>query len=237
MRVLSGFFGAARLSLAGLGCFGAQLLSASPVLFDSAADLLIHAPDTHFENFEVLEKDNRASQHDGFSLEGFDVLASAKKLGVYNRKSAGQAATDGQQYIKYSPEPGGSTLTFNFPSPVNTFGVSVIDWGERGVGELSLLASGVGVVHGLQTPQLDSGVAFLGVQLTSPVDSLQLMHDLSSESWAFDGVYYGFDARAHQAGFDNQTTSMAAENSVDVSEPGALFLVGLACLWLRRGVQ
>lgn len=233
-----------RMGVMGLGALVASVSAGSPILFDSAAELLTEQPDLQFESFELLKKDNRSSRRSSISVPGFDVVASAKKLGVYDRKSAGQGPVDGRQYVKYSPESGGSSLTFNFTSPINIFGISVIDWGERGAGALSVVASGFGAVHGLQTPQLDGGIAFLGVKLLSPVPWVQLSHDLSGESWAFDGVYFGrgsddaltsVSSQANLAlGHSGISASLPGSSAASVSEPGALFVVGLMCLGLRR---
>lgn len=222
--------------LLGVSGLAVNLAVATPIIFDAAEDLSAGAAEVHFESFESLENDTRTNQHSGFDLPGVQVSASAKKLAVFNRKSAGQAAVDGRQYVKYSSEAGGSTLTFSFTSPVDIFGLSVIDWGERGDGVLSLLAGKFGAVHGLTTPQVDGGVAFLGVQLTSPISWISLKHNLSQESWAFDGLYFGVSTNAIDTMNEASAAIVPEVTATAVSEPGVALLFGLPFLMccLRR---
>lgn len=224
--------------------FCADYALATPVVYASSGDLASAAPTTLLESFEGISADRRVNQHDVLNLEDLTVKASAKRMAVYNRESAGQAAVTGNQYVKYSRESGGSQVTFDFESPVDIFGVSVIDWGERGQGALSLLAEGFGQVHHVETPQPDAGVTFLGIQLPAPVSWFQIVHDLSSESWAFDDVYYGLlsasltnNSLISGTVSDTVPSAVSSVDAVAVSEPGWLAVLGLACLGLRRKLR
>lgn len=227
-----------------LSCVGSAW--AGPSVLASPTDLLASAPEALFESFEGVAADNRANQQEALVLDGVTVMASAKKMAVYNRKSAGQASVTGKQYVKYSRESNGSSVTFDFDQPVDIFGLSIIDWGERGKGALSLWTPDGEAVQRWVTPQPDAAVKFMGVELDAPVPWLRLSHDLSSESWAFDDLYFGLAASTVTSEIEGEPRgegegefsasaklSERAETAT-LPEPMGLSLLGFACLVLAR---
>lgn len=149
------------------------------------------------ESFEFLPVDSRTAQHTQLDLSGFSLLAPSSNLSVFKKKSSGQAATDGDNYVKYSSSStDGGAFTLNFLNPVNWVGLNIIDWGERGIGELSLSASSGEALLIATTPQDDASVLFAGIASSLPLDFITISHDLPRESWALDEVYFGLEHKA-----------------------------------------
>jgi hypothetical protein len=144
------------------------------------------------ESFEGLSTGSGNS----FSLPGFGVQiqSNANPAGrIRNAPNSGRYATDGQQYLEVNSYYGTSTLTFNFGSPINSFGMDIVDWGDFSTGKLTFMNNQgdeftVAVAPGGNNVKQFFGVVNSALQFTTVKFTAT---NNEGDYYAVDKVYYG----------------------------------------------
>lgn len=100
--------------------------------------------------------------------------------------------TDGSQDLLLANTFAPMTLRFDFPQPIQHFGLYVIDWGDSLPGTLSLTIESDPSLFNLVTPPaLSSGnEIFLGVTRDTPFQTIDLVFTTTDDGVAIDEVYF-----------------------------------------------
>lgn len=164
---------------------------AAQIFSDETAFLSAADSGLSFESFEGLTADN-SPLADAFTListPGFDVTTPIKALSVYDLPAGGLHATDGSKNIAWNS---GSSkpLTFSFPSPINTFGVTLTDPLDFATpASLSLTTDGgASFPDFVTTQQPNGGETFVGIITSTEFSSVTI----SPSTAGIDGI--GVDA-------------------------------------------
>ncbi|WP_169852875.1 PEP-CTERM sorting domain-containing protein [Anaerohalosphaera lusitana] len=147
------------------------------------------------ESFEDLATDASSAQRNTIELAQVTISTLDTSLSVHNTPEYGQQPTDGSQYVRISggDEPGGREITFDFITPVNWFGLNIIDWGDgtvNGSGELVARVDCTEYIDITQGTKPDGNVTFFGFSSNNPFDCITIYNDIPTDSWAIDELYF-----------------------------------------------
>lgn len=193
-------------------------LASALTTYNDEATFLAAAGPLDMESFEGLTATNNISQANSFALPGFVVShPGTPDMGVFNTTPGwGGHATDGSNYINYQSS-GGETLTFNFTSAIDSFGINVTDWGDFGSGSLTFSNDAGDSATMALAPLGDDNEFFFGAISAFDFTVVELTNSIAGEAYSFDEVYYG------QAGGD-----------IPLPSTITLLALGLAGLAVRR---
>jgi hypothetical protein len=182
--------------------------SAELRLFHNQSDFLNAAGPLSFEGFEGLTANNSLNLG-SIRASDFVVTASNSKLGIYNRPMPGSFATEGTKFLCHQSGLN-VTTTFTFNSEIKSFGFDLIDYGDFGTGQLTLVNdAGENAVVSVSGGS-DGNVQYFGLISGFMFNKAIFTNTISGEGFAFDRVSYG------------------------VPEPATLLLLGLGGIMLRR---
>ena len=173
--------------LVGFMCV-AQLVGALTV-FNNEIDFLNATGPLSFEGFEGLTANNSVSLGSIIASD-FVVTASNTGLGIFNTPIAGQFATEGKQFLAHQSGLN-ITTTFTFNYEINSFGFDLIDYGDWGTGQLTLVNDAgdnavVAVAGGG-----DGNVQYFGLISDFMFTEAIFTNTISGEAFGFDKVSFG----------------------------------------------
>jgi hypothetical protein len=178
---------------------------ADQIFSDETAFLSAADSGLSFESFEGLTADNNPNGNT-FSLvstSGFDVTTPIAAMSIYNYSTdGGLHPTDGSKYIVWVAS-SSSALTFSFPSPVNTFGVTLTDPVDFTTpASLSLTTDGGASFPDFVTSQQASGAeVFVGIITGAEFSSVTISpSDPGNEGIGVDSVHSGSTAVPEPSG-------------------------------------
>jgi len=182
--------------------------AAALIIFNNETDFLNAAGPLSFEGFEGLTANN-ANSLATITASDFVVTASNTGLGIFNIPIAGQFATEGDQFLDHQSGLN-VTTTFTFDLGINSFGFDLIDYGDFGTGQLTLVNDvGDNAVVAVAGGG-DGNVQYFGLISDFVFTEAILTNTISGEAFGFDKVSYG------------------------IPEPGTVCLLGLGGLALIR---
>ena len=176
--------------------------------FNNEVDFLSVAGPLSFEGFEGLTANNSASLT-SITASDFVVTASNNKLGVFDAFFAGQVATEGAQFLGHQSGMD-VTTTFTFDSGINSFGFDLLDYGDFGVGQLTLVNNAGDNVVVAISGGIDGNIQYFGLISDFIFTEAIFTNTIPGEAFGFDKVSYR------------------------IPEPATICLLGLGGLLLRR---
>ena len=193
--------------------FGVLTTASASTIYTDETVFLGSADPLSMESFESQTATNSYTTN-SIALTDFTLSHSiVDHLGVYDSSSGwGGIATDGDNFI-IAGSGNGTTVTLDFNSAINSFGINVTDWGDFGSGSL-IFRNDIGESYTIATSSLpNNNVLFFGI-INSDFSfiSVDLVNSISGEAYAIDEVYYG--------------------NTSPVPEPTTILLFGLGLLGL-----
>ena len=157
--------------------------------FTDKSSFLASVGPTTLESFENTPL--RAASPDPLVLNGMTVTSNTP-FGVVNQVAGGGQPTDGTQYLE--PSGGGAyTVTFTFNTPIDSFGIHIIDFGDAGSGSLFLHTNtGDSFTIATVPPLLSDGnVLFFGIQGTSTTfTEVTIEKTTTGEGILLDELYF-----------------------------------------------
>ena len=205
-----------------LACATALLLagqaSANPVFFTSEAAFQAAAAGIALttENFDTTT----AGGFPQTTPTGIMISAvNAGPNGTFNGVLAAISGGSGQT-VQFQTQSGGTSVTFDFSSPINAFGIDVFDLGTQGATDLTLTTA-----NGSQLLFDDFVGAFANQQFAGVVDTMN----------SFTSVTIHNTQPADFVGFDDLQFGTAVPEPVTVLLL-ALGLIGASCSTKRRAV-
>jgi len=186
-RLIAAFTGIVTLCIA-------STASAAMYFTDEAA-FLAAAPGLYVESFEELDPDNSFylvdpdNRHDEFILDDFKLRTPVQaELTVWDYNNEGYWATDGIQYVNNYE---GSSLIFEFDSPIKCFGVSITDFGDY-FSTLLTFTNNIGDFYTAAVgPDVSWNLQFFGIITDTLFTRVTFSQSDSEDSYAIDEVYYG----------------------------------------------
>jgi hypothetical protein len=165
-----------------------QSILAANTYTDKTSFLAAVGPTT-LESFENTPL--RAASLDPLLLSDMTVT-STTPFGVIEDYPAAGFPTDGTQFLE-TPTGIPHTVTFTFSTPINYFGLNIIDFGDAGTGSLYLLTdTGESYTIATVPPLLSDGnVLFFGIQNTSTAfGGVSIQKTTTGEGILIDELYY-----------------------------------------------
>ena len=183
--------------------------AAALTIFNNETDFLNAAGPLSFEGFEGLTANN------SFNLalitaSDFVVTASNSQLGIYNIPIGGAFATEGDQFLVHQSG-SGVTTTFTFNNEIKCFGFDLIDYGDFGTGQLTLVNNAGDNAVVAVSGGLNGNVQYFGLISDFMFTQAIFTNSIAGEGFGFDKVSYG------------------------VPEPATMMLLGLGSLAAIRG--
>jgi hypothetical protein len=192
-----------------VGLMCAAQIQAALDIYHNEADFLNAAGPLSFEGFEGFLANNRNSLLT-ITASGFVVSASNAELGIFDSTISGQYATEGHQYLDHQSDLE-VTTTFAFNDHINAFGFDLIDFGDWGSGQLTLLTDAGDQVVVALSGAPDRNVQYFGLISDVMFTQAIFTNTIDGEAFGFDRVSYGV-----------------------IPEPATLILMGLGLLALQR---
>lgn len=161
-----------------------------------------------FEGYRVTDRTLSNFQGPDYSISS----ANDRRFGVENNNPWGGNATDGNNVLGFSQRQ--STVTYAFDAPINTFAVTILDFGD-GVymGDLLFSTDAFTTQYSAAVMGADANQQFFGFVSDVAFTEVYFTQPSSQDYYAIDEMQYGVTA---------------------VPEPSSLGLLGLGLLALLR---
>jgi hypothetical protein len=178
----------------GIGVDGIYVVPASTDVptqsFNSELDFLRLISVASFESFEAFA--DRPPSNDPIVSTLFTISPTLAPVEIRSTPNGGHFATEGVRYISPGSNTVSTELVFELESPATGFGLSVTDFGEFGVGDLTFQTDTGALANELvvaSTPQSDGSLIFFGFTQEVEFSRVTVRATTVPDGIGVDGIY------------------------------------------------